>query len=191
MLMGSAMLTRTLALALSALWATTALGSDTPAPANDAARQADKHFLLGKEQLKAGNVREAYAEYKAAWDLKRSYDAATVASLLESSNSIALTYLRRLLGQMRQVDTEEELERYERALTRDGMLSANGGTRRIRLVASSEWVLGARITSEEREALRDESLACGHRWASPADALAYAIGKAAEAIRNRSPKLAC
>lgn len=64
------------ALALSALWATTALGSDTPAPANDAAKQADKHFLLGKEQLKAGNVREAYTEYKAAWDLKRSYDIA-------------------------------------------------------------------------------------------------------------------
>lgn len=91
-------------------------------------------------------------------DLKRSYDETTVASLLESSKSIALTYLRRLLGQMRQVDTEEELERYERALTRDGMLSANGGTRRIRLVPSSEWVLGARISSEEREALRAEVL---------------------------------
>jgi hypothetical protein len=64
------------AVALSALWATTALGSDTPAQANDVARQADKHFLLGKEQLKAGNVREAYTEYKAAWDLKRSYDIA-------------------------------------------------------------------------------------------------------------------
>lgn len=91
-------------------------------------------------------------------DLKRSFDATTVASLLESSNSIALTYLRRLLGQMRQVDTEEELERYERALTRDGMLSANGGTRRIRLVPSSEWVFGARISSEEREALQAEVL---------------------------------
>lgn len=42
-----------------------------------------------------------------------------------------------------------------------------------------------------REALRDESLACGHRWASPTDALAYAISKALDAIRNRSPKLAC
>jgi len=42
-----------------------------------------------------------------------------------------------------------------------------------------------------REALRDESLACGHRWASAADALAYAMSKAQEAIRNRSPKLAC
>ncbi len=64
------------ALALSALGASTALASDVPVPGNDVARQADKHFLLGKEQLKAGNVREAYVEYKAAWDLKRSYDIA-------------------------------------------------------------------------------------------------------------------
>jgi chromosome segregation protein len=91
-------------------------------------------------------------------DLKRTYDATTVASLVESSNNIARTYLRRLLGQMRQVDTEEELERHECALTRDGMLSANGGTRRIRLVPSSEWVLGARISSGELEALRAEVL---------------------------------
>lgn len=42
-----------------------------------------------------------------------------------------------------------------------------------------------------REALRDESLACGHRWESPDDAIAYAIGKAQEAIRNRSPMLTC
>ena len=42
-----------------------------------------------------------------------------------------------------------------------------------------------------REVLRDESLACGHRWASPNDALAYAINKAQEAIRNRSAVLTC
>ena len=47
------------------------------------------------------------------------------------------------------------------------------------------------VPGAPREALRDESLACGHRWASPAAALAYAIGKAQEAIRNRSPMLAC
>jgi len=39
--------------------------------------------------------------------------------------------------------------------------------------------------------LRDESLACGHRWESASDALAYAIAKAQEAIRNRSPMLTC
>ena len=89
-------------------------------------------------------------------DMGRSFESTMVASLLESTNGIALTYLRRLLGQMRQVDTEEELERHDRALTRDGMLSANGGTRRIRLISSTEWVLGAQISVEERQALRAE-----------------------------------
>ncbi len=89
-------------------------------------------------------------------DMGRTFESTLVASLLESTNGIALAYLRRLLGQMRQVDTEEELERYERALTRDGMLSANGGTRRIRLIPANEWVLGAQISAEERQALRAE-----------------------------------
>ena len=47
------------------------------------------------------------------------------------------------------------------------------------------------VPGAPREVLRDESLACGHRWASADDALAYAIGKAQDAIRNRSPALAC
>jgi hypothetical protein len=46
------------------------------------------------------------------------------------------------------------------------------------------------VPGAPREILRDESLACGHRWASPNDALAYAIGKAQDAIRSRAPALA-
>ena len=42
-----------------------------------------------------------------------------------------------------------------------------------------------------REVMRDESLACGHRWESPDDALAYAISKAQEAIRKGPPLLTC
>ncbi|MEO8804678.1 MAG: hypothetical protein ABI433_01235 [Burkholderiaceae bacterium] len=37
-----------------------------------------------------------------------------------------------------------------------------------------------------REVLRDEGLACGHRWESAEAALAYAICKAQEALRKRS-----
>jgi hypothetical protein len=47
------------------------------------------------------------------------------------------------------------------------------------------------VAGAPREALRDDSLACGHRWASPTDALAYAIGRAQDAIRNRSAMLSC
>lgn len=42
-----------------------------------------------------------------------------------------------------------------------------------------------------REAWRDESLACGHRWASPRDALLYAIERAREVIHKQSRLLAC
>jgi hypothetical protein len=42
-----------------------------------------------------------------------------------------------------------------------------------------------------REILRDESLACGHRWPSADAALAYAIAKAQDAIRKQSPVLLC
>ncbi|MBK6863421.1 MAG: hypothetical protein IPG91_07455 [Ideonella sp.] len=42
-----------------------------------------------------------------------------------------------------------------------------------------------------REAWRDDSLACGHRWASPGDALLYAIERAREVIHKHSRLLAC
>ena len=42
-----------------------------------------------------------------------------------------------------------------------------------------------------REAWRDESLACGHRWASAGDAIDYAMSTARELIRTRSKALAC
>ena len=42
-----------------------------------------------------------------------------------------------------------------------------------------------------REILRDESLACGHRWPSAAAALAYAMSKGQDVIRKQTPMLAC
>jgi hypothetical protein len=46
-------------------------------------------------------------------------------------------------------------------------------------------------TPTVREAFRDDSLACGHRWVSPDDAMSYALKQARELIRSRSPALAC
>lgn len=80
----------------------------------------------------------------------------SVAALLKSDNPIALAFLRRILGKMLQVETEEELEANPRALTRDYMLSANGGTKRIRELPQSEWVLGVQISNDDREKLRQE-----------------------------------
>lgn len=43
----------------------------------------------------------------------------------------------------------------------------------------------------QREAYRDDSLACGYRWRSPDEAIHYAMNRAREMIRTRSEMLAC
>lgn len=43
----------------------------------------------------------------------------------------------------------------------------------------------------EREAWRDDSLACGYRWPSPAAAIQYAMNRAREVVRCRPHMLAC
>lgn len=89
-------------------------------------------------------------------DIGRDVDTQSVAVLLKSDNDIALTYLRRLFGKMRRVQTEDELKEYDRAMTVDGMLSANGGTRRIRLISADSWALGIEVTNAEKDTLRQE-----------------------------------
>jgi len=42
-----------------------------------------------------------------------------------------------------------------------------------------------------REAYRDESLACGHRWTSPDEALSYALKLARELILRQPQRLHC
>ncbi len=50
-----------------------------------------------------------------------------------------------------------------------------------------------RIGGERRGrlAFRDETLACGYRWPTPDEAMHYALNRAREMIRSRSPVLAC
>jgi hypothetical protein len=43
----------------------------------------------------------------------------------------------------------------------------------------------------QREAFRDESVACGHRWPSPDEALSYALARARDMVRSRSRLLGC
>ena len=42
-----------------------------------------------------------------------------------------------------------------------------------------------------REAYRDDSLACGHRWLNPEEALVYALNKAREVIHRQQHRLHC
>lgn len=88
--------------------------------------------------------------------MNRRDEPHSVAALLQSQSDLALAYLRRILGNMRQVETEAELEAHSRALTRDYMLSANGGTKRIRALQPSEWVLGVQLSMDDKVELRKE-----------------------------------
>lgn len=83
-------------------------------------------------------------------------DGGLVGNLLVSENAVALGYLRALLGQMRCVETEEELERYSRAMTIDGMLSANFAVSRMRLLSQDELLFGKRLTYADQEQYRAE-----------------------------------
>jgi hypothetical protein len=44
---------------------------------------------------------------------------------------------------------------------------------------------------KQREAWRDDSLACGYRWPSPGAAINYAMNRAREVVRTRPHLLAC
>jgi hypothetical protein len=46
-------------------------------------------------------------------------------------------------------------------------------------------------STPQREAYRDESVACGHRWPSPEEAIGYALSRARELVRSQSRMLAC
>lgn len=77
-----------------------------------------------------------------------------VGSVIEGSNETAVAYVRMLLGKTRMVETEEELERYSRSLTVDGMLSANGGTRTIQVVRPEKFMIGVQISSSSMASIR-------------------------------------
>jgi hypothetical protein len=47
------------------------------------------------------------------------------------------------------------------------------------------------IGDAPREAYRDDSLACGHRWLSPDEALHYALNKARDVIHHEQHRLHC
>lgn len=86
----------------------------------------------------------------------RRPEAGSVAALLQSDDQVALAYLSRVLGRMRCVNTEAELEEHARSLTPDCMLSANGGTKMMRPLAPGDWLFGIQVSSDDRVGFRTE-----------------------------------
>jgi len=72
-----------LVLALAALAACAAMTLSPDSRGADPAKQAEEHYLRGKALLKSGDVKGAYLEYKASFDLKQSYDIAANLGNLE------------------------------------------------------------------------------------------------------------
>lgn len=62
--------------------------------------------------------------------------------ILETENDTARRFLWQKFGNMRLVDTEEELELYSRSITQDGMLSQGGLTKSIRIAPVSDLRVG-------------------------------------------------
>jgi uncharacterized protein YPO0396 len=56
----------------------------------------------------------------------------SLAEVVTTDNPHARAYINRLLGRVIRVETEEELLRHDRAITADGMLSANGSVEKMR-----------------------------------------------------------
>ncbi|MCU7829592.1 MAG: hypothetical protein KZQ85_11045 [Candidatus Thiodiazotropha sp. (ex Myrtea sp. 'scaly one' KF741663)] len=79
-----------------------------------------------------------------------SKDREFVVGVIEAVNDTARRFLWNKFGNMRLVETEEELETYSRAITRDGMLSQGGLTKSIGVAPVSDLRIGKSIedTSE-------------------------------------------
>lgn len=83
----------------------------------------------------------------------------TVAALFESRDPIAKGFVTFLYGTMKTVKTEEELRMNPRSLTKDGMLSTGGVTKRIHLLESEDFLLGLELSRDDREVLQRELIA--------------------------------
>lgn len=83
-------------------------------------------------------------------DMGRQFVVGTAASLLEGESLVALAFLQRILGKMKCVDSEQQLRMEPRAITKDYMLSANGGTKRLSPIHSDRWMLGARLSGADK-----------------------------------------
>ncbi len=125
----------------------TFLGPNRLALVVDAGREDDAVQLIRREQI--SGVKVVQPEHLRE-DIGRTPEAGTVGALIEGSDPVALGYLRRILGRMKCVESAAQLRKEPRALTVDYMLSASGGTTRMRPLDQSRWMLGVKLTSADR-----------------------------------------
>lgn len=86
--------------------------------------------------------------------LGQSVERGTVAELIEGDHPAAVAYLRRLFGDTRRAQTDDEALAGQRTLTADGMLIGKGEMDRLRPVAAGQLRIGAG-GAEHRENLKN------------------------------------
>lgn len=79
-----------------------------------------------------------------------------VARLVTSDNWIAQAFTRRALSNVKFAETEADLARSERALSKDGMVSSGGGTTRKRLPEAGQLRIGHVSNAEQLEKANNE-----------------------------------
>lgn len=99
--------------------------------ARHSGRRIDGASIVQPNHLKSIDVESKGTEY--------------AVSLLDVKNDTARRFLWQKFGNMRLVDSEAELEKFNRAITQDGMLSQGGLTKSIRVVPVSDLRLGKDI----------------------------------------------
>lgn len=89
---------------------------------------------------------------------RRVPESGTAAALISGSNDVAVAYVQGIFGDMRCVSTEAELERFPRSVTRDGMMSRNGGTKRLRLPEGDQWKIGSKLSALQQRELHQQTV---------------------------------
>ncbi|HEV7778925.1 MAG TPA: SbcC/MukB-like Walker B domain-containing protein [Luteibacter sp.] len=79
-----------------------------------------------------------------------------VSTFIEGRNPDAVAYLRKQLGELRCIESEEEVVRARHGLSRDGLVVKGGGVERRRLPAVTELKIGASQHRDRLRQLRDE-----------------------------------
>lgn len=77
-------------------------------------------------------------------DMSQFTEPGYAGALIAGDNKTAVDYVLGIFGRMRCVETNAELRTTSRAMTRDGMLSASGGTKPIRLPRREDLMFGKR-----------------------------------------------
>lgn len=89
---------------------------------------------------------------------RRAAESGTAAALIDGTSDVAVAYVQGIFGDMRCVSTEAELERFPRSVTRDGMMSRNGGTKRLRLPEAEHWKIGSKLSAPQQRELHQQTI---------------------------------